>query len=505
MTTYYVDSAAGSNTSPYDTWAKAATALATIAAIDLAGDSIYVASTHNETTAGNVSLTWNGTQASPTRIICADKTSGAPPSTIATGGTVTASATTSVLTPNAGPGATAVYIYGIKFVCASTSTANAIVASNSGGAGGPTYFDNCSFQLSAATGSARIAVLLNGYWRNCTVKFGSTGQNINGGNSGTCALVWDGGGFESGSATPSGLGIFWGGNPQLVKDVDFSNLSNSMLLLDIGPSDTHFFRCKFPSGWSTSSTFDTTPTTNEACTLTRCGSSGIDYGYYRQTAFGTIAHDTQIVRTGGSTDGTTPLSWKMTHDGTTGSTQPFCALYGDEFAVWNDALGSPSVHVSVYTISEGSVQQGSGQFWIEVIYPKDSGDMLGGKASSAPATPLVAGVSLTIDNSRWDSQVADRINSHLYSLGDFIRVASNPGRVFQCTAGGTSASSEPGGYATATDGSAIVDGGATFQEMVRNVITVAIDPQQRGPIYARPHMCGPSGASMWVDRKAYLS
>ena len=51
LTTYYVDSA-GSNTAPYDTWAKAANALATIAAIDVAGDTIYCASTGSETSAG---------------------------------------------------------------------------------------------------------------------------------------------------------------------------------------------------------------------------------------------------------------------------------------------------------------------------------------------------------------------------------------------------------------------------------------------------------------------
>ena len=48
MTTYYVDSAAGSNTSPYDTWAKAATALPTITAIVGAGEVSYVASTHSK-------------------------------------------------------------------------------------------------------------------------------------------------------------------------------------------------------------------------------------------------------------------------------------------------------------------------------------------------------------------------------------------------------------------------------------------------------------------------
>lgn len=51
MADIYV-SAAGSNTSPYDTWVKGATAFLSASALSAAGDNIYVNSTHNENTGG---------------------------------------------------------------------------------------------------------------------------------------------------------------------------------------------------------------------------------------------------------------------------------------------------------------------------------------------------------------------------------------------------------------------------------------------------------------------
>ncbi len=66
MATIYVDTA-GSDTSPYDTWAKAANSLATVDSIASAGDEIWIADTHSENGA-----TFNftgGTAADPVKII----------------------------------------------------------------------------------------------------------------------------------------------------------------------------------------------------------------------------------------------------------------------------------------------------------------------------------------------------------------------------------------------------------------------------------------------------
>jgi len=55
-----------------------------------------------------------------------------------------------------------------------------------------------------------------------------------------------------------------------------------------------------------------------------------------------------------------------------------------------------------------------------------------------------------------------RINSTAYALGYQITVASNPGFMFYCTTAGTSAGSEPAGYATAINAGTVTDGTAVF-------------------------------------------
>lgn len=58
----------GSNTAPYDTWAKAATTLATAVGALVAGDDLLISSAHAETAAG-VSLTLPGTVSAPCRVL----------------------------------------------------------------------------------------------------------------------------------------------------------------------------------------------------------------------------------------------------------------------------------------------------------------------------------------------------------------------------------------------------------------------------------------------------
>ncbi len=58
----------GSNTSPYETWAKAATTFLTAVDAASAGDDIYIGADHSETP-GSVVYTFPGTAASPNRVV----------------------------------------------------------------------------------------------------------------------------------------------------------------------------------------------------------------------------------------------------------------------------------------------------------------------------------------------------------------------------------------------------------------------------------------------------
>jgi hypothetical protein len=79
---YYVK-ATGSNTAPYDTWAKASTTLATILALPpAANDVVYVFNTHSEVLAT--------TNASGITLYSTSDSTNQPPTTFAVGATLTA-------------------------------------------------------------------------------------------------------------------------------------------------------------------------------------------------------------------------------------------------------------------------------------------------------------------------------------------------------------------------------------------------------------------------------
>ena len=60
-------------------WANAKTTLAAALVTEVAGDTIFVAHDHVETTAGALTLTSNGTLANPTKVICVNRAGSVPP------------------------------------------------------------------------------------------------------------------------------------------------------------------------------------------------------------------------------------------------------------------------------------------------------------------------------------------------------------------------------------------------------------------------------------------
>lgn len=365
MTIYYVDSAAGSNTAPYDTWGKAATKINTIAALSAAGDIAYVASTHNESNGISVSWNWAGTATSPCKIICADKTSGAPPSTIATGGTVTMTSGGLNMSLNNA----VLYIYGITASAAATSGA-ALTP------GTATQLDSCSLLLTGSSGSASINAS-GSNWKNCSVKFGAVGQLI------TAMNVWSGGSLLSGGTTPTTL---FSGAPQLVENIDLSNAAATIgIFATAGTNLTRVIRnILLPAAW-TGSLNTVTPSANTVLVLNNCDSAGTNYILHRQTQFGDVYSETGVVRSGGATDGVTPLSWKMVSL-TASGTFPITTLNSGEIHIWNNDTSAKTLTVEF--IHDNVTGLDNSQIWVEVDYYGASGNPQGSLASSAMTNVL---------------------------------------------------------------------------------------------------------------------
>jgi hypothetical protein len=210
------------------------------------------------------------------------------------------------------------------------------------------------------------------------------------------------------------------------------------------------------------------------------------------------------VRTGGAIDGATQVSHQIAPTVNANiRTYPYNAI---PLAIWNTITGG-SRGATVYGIVNDSRVPNNDEVWFDVEYLGSSSNPKGSRASGFKMNLLATGSPLTADISAWDSGVTARVNSTAYVVGNTIKLVSNPGRVFFCTTAGTSASSEPSGYASAVDGGSVTDGTATFRAGCRFSQTISLNSPyvgQPGYLYAYPKFGRPS-MTYYIDPLIALS
>ncbi len=229
------------------------------------------------------------------------------------------------------------------------------------------------------------------------------------------------------------------------------------------------------------------------------GASGHTYINQRFTMEGTQDTDATVVRTGGASDGTTPVSWKvttpgMTPPGYTSWTRPFELIPIDQ---WNTVINTDRI-VTLEGWWNGAALPNNDDIWLEATYFGTSGSTLGSRTSQGKVTYLTTHTALPSSLTAWTAPA--RQNSHAYAVGDVI-LPSNTTLITICTSAGTSASSVPGGYASAVDGGAVTDGGATFQMATRFQLTVTLSsPQPKivGDIRCQIKI-GSNTGLFWID------
>lgn len=402
MANRYVRSTDGVNTDDGSTWALADLDLVGSSAGDAAGDTTWVSQAHAETTAGAITFACAGTNATPSRLLCGND-AAEPPTALATTATVTVSTNTAISLGGS------FYAYGIAFISAGT------IICNSAGVNSTQVYEQCSFQITNI-GSAGSVIFANGNnntYRteaiDCTFKAGGAANSLT-----LCGdVVIRGGSFLSGTSALTS--IF---KPNIDRahanldcsGFDFSNLgSTTNLFFSSGVNSGKFVvrDCKLPASWTGLLVASGLVGPGERFEMYNCDSTDTNYRLWIEDYSGSIKSETTIVRTGGASDGTTGLSWKMVTSAN--AEYPLIKLESGEIMAWNSTLSAITATVEIVHDVNVAGGQGAGtgsrfqddEIWLEVMYLGTSGYPIGTWIRDSKADVLATAADQTDSSETW--------------------------------------------------------------------------------------------------------
>lgn len=392
MAVYYVYSGAGGSNNG-SSWANAFTTLTTAFATEAAGDTLYVAHDHSESTASAITLTSSGTISNPTKVVCVNRAGSVPP--------VSADRRTTAQVATTGASNISIagfaHYDGLIFVAGSSTGVANLSPQTTGG--GWSRFDNCSLRI-GATGVGSIQLIAGGAYvelNNTTVSFSATSQKF------TIAevLKW--------RNTPSALlgtvptTLFGpssgsGGEVECI-GIDFSSAGSGKTLCGALSSCTglkyRIIDCKLDAAVTKSSVPLSYGSTE--VDFIRSGSTGINYTVFRHRISGTLDEETTIVRTGGASDGTTSIAWKIITTANCTYSIPFeCP----PIAIWNDTTGS-SKTATIEGIWGGGAVPLDNEIWVECEYLGDASSPMGSFVNDGAADLLTTGANQTSSSETW--------------------------------------------------------------------------------------------------------
>lgn len=394
MTIRYVRSGAGGAANGTD-WANAYLTIAAALTGSAAGDTIYVSEDHAETQASLMTMTTPGTLASPCSVICVNHSGSVPPVSADLRKTATVSTT-----GNNGirfSGLAAIF-YGIIFTAGNSTGASNITVPLSGSS----YFKfiGCSLRIGGSGNSTIIdmgspaggMVVLE----DTTVSFGNAAQWIEIGSY----LRWTNTASALLGTAPTNL-FRWSGSKGGALEcfgVDLSATTGTIVHNATGTGTAvraSLIDCKI----NASATKYSTPTAPGQLMIdyVRVGSGGVNYNMDSVRYSGTLTEETTIVRTGGASDGTTGLSWKIVTNANTTFHNNFEA---PPIAIWVDTTGS-AVTATIQGIWGGGSVPNNDEIWVEVEYLGASGSPLGSFVNDGKADILASGSGQTAGSGTW--------------------------------------------------------------------------------------------------------
>lgn len=400
---WYVRSTDGDNASDGLSWANAKATLAGAASAASAGDTIYVSQAHAETQASAMTVLLPGTEASPNIVLCVDD-GAEPPTALATTATISTTGNSNLLLRGYG------YFYGLQFQCGSSTNGPLIYCVTSTTA--VQRYESCKFYI-VGTGTGGRIVLGNVatafvFFENCTFQFSNTSQAFY-----SMATAHIRGGATAGSAITVLMYNSSSGHNTTFSGVDLSSCASSLDICSAGEYRRLVILrdCKLPASWN--GVVQATPWSHNHVALHNCDSGDTQYRLARNNAFGALTTETTLVRTGGASDGTTPISWKVV---TTANADDLTGIfYSDEIHAWNDSTGS-SKTVTVEILHDSATNLTDAEVWLEVMSLNTSGYPLGTWTSDRKADYLASAADQTDSSETWTTTGMSNPNTQKLSV-----------------------------------------------------------------------------------------
>jgi hypothetical protein len=391
MTVYYVDDG-GSNTSPYDTWAKAAPDLQTLdtAVAFASNDIVYIGHNSICPATGNPWTLVGPTSGAPVMLISA--TQGSDPPAYQVGATIGTAATTMRIDGSFAS-------YGITFEATGASALSLYGDTNEA-----TALINCTLKPNANQAALYFGNTNDAIFKNLAVdlsKDETTARTEN--------VINDGGG--GGSITIQGLTFV---NPAYrtgvvcdctnmaiaVSGADFSGFTNGTTCEIVAPGDSSGTRGVLISHSKTAATWTPMtagrPRVGTSVKFVNVGPSDAPTGLIERAYQADLVSSTAIYRTGGAAVEGDATAWLITTESTNSEAAPYHLpwMYGTVEA------GSKTFTVH---ITNDTADLTDAEAWLEVEYLGTSDSPLSTLASDQRASPTATAAAQTDDTtSAWN-------------------------------------------------------------------------------------------------------
>jgi hypothetical protein len=332
-----------------------------------AGDTILIDDGHSETmgTFDQYAIRGTNTYNSPIKYICVDKATD----TISTGALISTNQIFYFREFS--------FHYGITYKTSETIrfyTESYCIA----------IMDNCTLWLTGdnqyiypqSSNSIEVRLI------DCTISFDKASNNIRPDDGGH--FIWRGGSLTAPNGTTALFDCQYGPDAHIfVSDVDLSAVGDDANARSLVRVDGErgkralFTRCKLPSDAGFTKTVNTWPRPlTGSVRLHHCSSANNTYDFYEESYEGTVQDETTLVRTGGASDGTTSLSFKMVSSANV--VDNINALVSPDIHGWTGSTTEKTFTIHCLVDSATNLQDD--EVWMELEYPADNSSGLGSVA-----------------------------------------------------------------------------------------------------------------------------